>query len=45
MLVIMEVFFVIKDWYDKGIRNITGIINESGLFCDFEELKHRYNIY
>ena len=36
--------FFIKDWYDKGIRNIIDIINENGLIYDFEDLKHKYNI-
>ena len=31
--------FFIKDWYDKGIRNIIDIINENGLIS-FEDLKH-----
>ena len=39
----MEVFFI-NDRYDKGIRNITDITNGNGLFCDFLELKRRYNI-
>ena len=36
--------FFIKDWYDKGIRNVMDIINENGLFRDFVEFKRRYNI-
>ena len=36
--------FFIKDWYDKGIRNIIDIINENGLIYDFYDLKHKYNI-
>ena len=36
--------FFIKDWYDKGIRNIIDIITENGLIYDFEDLKHKYNI-
>ena len=36
--------FFIKDWYDKGIRNIIDIINENGLIYAFEDLKHKYNI-
>lgn len=36
--------FFLKDWYDKGIRNILDIINENGLLYDFVDLKNRYNI-
>ena len=34
----------IKEWYDKGIRNISDLIDSDGNFYQLEELKTTYNI-
>lgn len=34
----------IKQWYDKGIRNVIDLLNENGRFYEFEEFKQVYNI-
>lgn len=36
--------FYIKNWYRKGIRNITDLINENGMFYDFNEFKTVFNV-
>ena len=36
--------FFVKDWYDRGIRNIIDFINENGFICDFVDIKHKYYI-
>lgn len=33
-----------NDWYNKGIRNIIDLVNEEGMFYNFNELKNKYNI-
>ena len=34
----------IKEWYDKGVRNISDLIDSDGNFYQLEELKTTYNI-
>ena len=38
-------YFIINEWYNKGIRNVIDVIDENGLIYDFQTLKDRYNIH
>ena len=35
----------IREWYDKGIRNIIDLMNLDGNFYQLDELKEKYNVY
>ena len=37
--------FIINEWFNKGIRNIMDLIDENGLFYNFQNLQQRYNIH
>ena len=37
--------FIINEWFNKGIRNIMDLIDENGLFYNFQNLQERYNIH
>ena len=37
--------FIINEWFNKGIRNIMDLIDENGLFYNFQNLQERYDIY
>ena len=36
--------FFIKNWYEKGIRNIVDLVNENGVFYDFNQFKTLFNV-
>ena len=36
--------FFIKNWYEKGTRNIVDLINENGVFYDFNQFKTLFNV-
>ena len=36
--------FFIKNSYEKGIRNIVGLINENRVFYDFNQFKTLFNV-
>ena len=35
----------IKEWHDKGIRNVIDLLNAEGQFYHFNELKDTYDIH
>lgn len=35
----------IKEWYNKGIRNIIDLLNSEGQFYEFHDLQVKYNIH
>ena len=35
----------IKEWYDKGLRNVIDLLNAEGQFYHFNELKDTYYIH
>ena len=35
----------IKEWHDKGIRNVIDLLDLDGQFYQFIELKEKYNIH
>ena len=37
-------YFYIKDWYNKGLRHVSDLINEHGNFYEFDAVKTRYNL-
>ena len=38
-----EIFFI-KDWYEKGVRQISDLIDEQGNIYKFEVLKTKYHL-
>ena len=36
--------FFIKNWYEKGIKNIVDLVNENGVFYDFNQFKTLFNV-
>lgn len=36
--------FYIKDWYDKGIRNVMDLLNTEGQFYQYHQLREKYQI-
>lgn len=34
----------IKDWYDKGVRQVVDLINETGQLYQFNDFKNKYNV-
>ena len=37
--------YIINEWYNKGIRNVIDLIDENGLFYQFQTLQERYGIH
>ena len=37
--------YIINEWYNKGIRNVIDLIDENGLFYQFQMLQERYGIH
>ena len=37
--------YVINEWYNKGIRNVIDLIDENGLFYEFQRLQEKYEIH
>ena len=37
--------YIINEWYKKGIRNVMDLIDENGLFYEFQTLQERYEIH
>ena len=35
----------IKEWHDKGIRNVIDLLNAEGQFYHFNEIKDTYDIH
>ena len=33
-----------KDWYNKGLRHVSDLIDERGNFYEFDGVKTRYNL-
>ena len=36
--------FFIKDWYDKGVRQVLDLIDETGQMYQFNDFKNKYNV-
>ena len=37
-------YFFIRDWYNKGLRHVSDLIDENGIFYEFEDIKNHYNV-
>ena len=38
-------YYIINEWYNRGIRNVIDLIDEDGLFYEFQRLREIYGIH